>query len=113
VAVSVKVRVKSSGDSRRPLRWSIQGLKPSSLKYCSQSGWLRFSPSTSESRILLQEYSVVGGTTAVIRSLGNIHVQLLVEDREMSLVEAIPLISEREGEVMISDSLASKLRISP
>lgn len=61
---------------------------------------------------LLQEYSVVGGTTAVIKSSEKINVQLSVEDRETSSVEATALISDREDEVLIGDSLASELKIS-
>jgi len=61
---------------------------------------------------LLQEYSVVGGTTSVVKSSEKIKVQLLIEDRETSLVEATPLVSDREDEVMIGDTLASELKIS-
>jgi hypothetical protein len=55
---------------------------------------------------------VVGGTATVIKSIEKISVQLLIEDRETSSVEATALISDREDEVLISDSLASELKIS-
>ncbi|MBS7618344.1 hypothetical protein KEJ25_07065 [Candidatus Bathyarchaeota archaeon] len=60
----------------------------------------------------LEEYSVVGGITFVIRSPRTIRVKVVVEDRETEPVEAVPLISDKESEVLISDRLASELKIS-
>jgi len=61
---------------------------------------------------LLEEYSVVGGTALILRGPGVVQVQIVVEDRETSLSEAIPLISDKEEEVLISDRLASRLKIA-
>jgi len=61
---------------------------------------------------MLEEYNTVGGTTLIIRSSENIHVQIIVKDKETHLAEAIPIISDREEEVLISDKLASNLKIS-
>ncbi|MEM1558129.1 MAG: hypothetical protein QXG12_06010 [Thermoproteota archaeon] len=60
----------------------------------------------------LEEYSVVGGIAFVIRSSKTVRVKVVVEDRETEPVEAVPVISDRESEVLISDRLASKLKIS-
>jgi len=60
----------------------------------------------------LEEYDVVGGITLVIKSSRLIDVQVLVEDRNTSFVKATPIISSEEGEVLISDKLASALKLS-
>jgi hypothetical protein len=55
---------------------------------------------------------VVGGTTLVIKSSRSIDVKVLVEDRDNSFVRATPIISSEEDEVLISDKLASVLKLS-
>lgn len=60
----------------------------------------------------LEEYGVVGGTTLLIRSPQRLSVQVLVADRSTKPVEAVPMISSGEEEVLISDKLASALRLS-
>jgi len=60
----------------------------------------------------LEEYDVIGGTAFILRCPKAIQVQVLVEDRETLPVEAIPLVSDREEEVLISDVLASRLGIA-
>jgi hypothetical protein len=49
---------------------------------------------------------VIGGTAFILRCSKAIHVQVLVEDRETLPVEVIPLVSDREEEVLISDVLS-------
>ncbi|MGC9020705.1 MAG: hypothetical protein ACP5KE_05800 [Candidatus Methanodesulfokora sp.] len=61
---------------------------------------------------LLEEYSTVGGIALMLRCSKTVKVKVLVEDRETPLIEAVPLISDREEEVLISDKLASELMIS-
>ncbi len=58
---------------------------------------------------ILQEYSVVGGTTILIKSSHD--AQVAVKGREDNTVNATPLISDSESEVLISDLLASRLNI--
>ena len=48
----------------------------------------------------------------MLRCSKTVKVKVLVEDRETPLIEAVPLISDREEEVLISDKLASELMIS-
>lgn len=40
------------------------------------------------------------------------YVQVVVKDRETDLTEAVPLMLDKEDEVLISDKLASRLKIS-
>jgi len=61
---------------------------------------------------MLQEYEVVGGHVLVIKGSGQIGVRILAADRQTAFVGAFPVISETEREVLISDSLASELKIS-
>jgi hypothetical protein len=48
----------------------------------------------------------------VIKDARQVGVRILVTDRQTSFVGAFPVISETEREVLISDSLASELKIS-
>jgi len=113
VAVRVRVRIRSSemeSETSALVNTGFEAEQPEILLPARLAEMLGLYPPKSGS--LLQEYSVVGGTTTIIKSSERIHVQLLTEDREMSSVQAIPLISDREDEALISDSLASMLKIS-
>jgi len=113
VAVRVRVKAKSSGgelETAALVNTEFETEQPEILLPARLAEILGLYPPKSGS--LLQEYSVVGGTTAVIKSPEKIHVQLLLEDEETTSVEAVTLISDREDEVLISDSLASELKIS-
>ena len=113
MAVRVRVRIRSSemeSETSALVNTGFEAEQPEILLPARLAEMLGLYPPKSGS--LLQEYSVVGGTTTIIKSSERIHVQLLTEDREMSSVQAIPLISDREDEALISDSLASMLKIS-
>ena len=61
---------------------------------------------------VLQEYEVVGGHVLIIRNAKQVGVRILAADKQTAFVKAYPVISETEKEVLISDSLASELKIS-
>ena len=112
MAVRVRVRIRSSereSETSALVNTGFETEQPEILLPAGLAEMLGLYPPKSGS--LLEEYSVVGGTTTVIKSSEKIHVQLLIEDRETSPVEVIPLISDREDEALISDSLASLLKI--
>ena len=113
VAVRVKIKVKFGGrelETSALVNTGFETDQPEILLPARLAEIFGLYPPKAGS--LLQEYSVVGGTTAVVKSSEKINVQLLIEDRKTSFVEATALISDREDEVLISDSLASELRIS-
>ena len=113
VAVRVKVRVKFDAkelETSALVNTGFETEQPEILLPARLAEALGIYPPKPGS--ILQEYSVVGGTTAVIKSSEKIDVQLLIEDRETNLIEATALISDKEDEVLISDSLASELKIS-
>lgn len=113
MAVRVKIRIRSSereSETSALVNTGFEAEQPEILLPAKLAEMLGLYPPKPGS--ILQEYSVVGGTTTIIKSSEKIHVQLLIKDREMSSVEAIPLISDREDEALISDSLASMLKIS-
>lgn len=56
------------------------------------------------------EYATVGGPVIMLRVPGRIRVHMLYE-RGSRLVEAVAVISTLEQEVLISDTLAEKLKI--
>lgn len=112
MAVRVRVRIRSSereSETSALVNTGFETEQPEILLPAGLAEMLGLYPPKSGS--LLEEYSVVGGTTTVIKSSEKIHVQLLIEERETSPVEVIPLISDREDEALISDSLASLLKI--
>ncbi|MBS7626805.1 hypothetical protein KEJ51_07215 [Candidatus Bathyarchaeota archaeon] len=113
MAVRVKIRINFDGkelETSALVNTGFETDQPEILLPARLAELLDLYPPKAGS--LLQEYSVVGGTTAVIKSPEKINVQLSIEDRKTGSVEATALISDREDEVLISDSLASELRIS-
>lgn len=113
VAVRVKIKVKFGGkelETSALVNTVFETDQPEILLPARLAEILGLYPP--KARSILQEYSVVGGTTAVIKSPEKIDVRLLTEDRETGFVEATAIISDREDEVLISDYLASDLRIS-
>jgi hypothetical protein len=112
VAVRVRVRIRSGereSETSALVNTGFETQQPEMLLPAGLAETLGLYPPKSGS--LLEEYTVVGGTTTVIKSSEKIHVQLLIEGRETSPVEVVPLISDREDEALISDFLASLLKI--
>ncbi len=113
MGVRVKIRVKSNhGEVETPalVNTGFETDEPEILLPASLAENLGLYPPAEGSK--LEEYSVVGGITFIVRSPRTIHVKVVVEDRETEPVEAVPVISDKESEVLISDRLTSKLKIS-
>lgn len=112
MAVRVRVRIRSSeseSETSALVNTGFETEQPEILLPARLAETLGLYPP--EPGSLLEEYSVVGGTTTVIKSSEKIHVQLLIDEKKTSSVEATPLISDREDEALISDYLASLLKI--
>jgi len=113
MGVRVKVRIKSSrGETETPalVNTGFETEQPEILLPVKLAEELGLYPPKRGS--MLQEYSAVGGTTLLIRSSESAYVQVMVEDRGTDPTEAVPLISDKESEALISDKLASRLKIS-
>lgn len=113
MAVRVRIRIKSSrGEAETPalVNTGFETEEPEILLPVKLAEKLGLYPPNQGS--MLEEYSVVGGTTLIIKSSEPAYVQVVVKDRETDLTEAVPLMSDKEDEVLISDRLASRLKIS-
>ncbi len=113
MAVRVRIRIKSSrGEAETPalVNTGFETEEPEILLPVKLAEKLGLYPPNQGS--MLEEYSVVGGTTLIIKSSELAYVQVVVKDRETDLTEAVPLMSDKEDEVLISDRLASRLKIS-
>jgi len=113
MGVRVRIRIKSStqeAETPALVNTGFETEEPEILLPVKLAEKLGLYPPNQGS--VLEEYSVVGGTTLIIKSSEPAYVQVVVKDRETHLTEAVPLMSDKEDEVLISDKLASRLRIS-
>ena len=113
MGVRVRIRIKSStqeAETPALVNTGFETEEPEILLPVKLAEKLGLYPPNQGS--VLEEYSVVGGTTLIIKSSEPAYVQVVVKDRETHLTEAVPLMSDKEDEVLISDKLASRLKIS-
>ena len=113
MGVRVKIRIKSSREETETpalVNTAFETELPEILVPVKLAEKLGLYPPKRGS--VLEEYGVVGGTTLIIKSSESAYVQVVVKDRGTDLTEAVPLMSEGESEVLISDKLASRLKIS-
>jgi len=113
MGVRVRLRIKSAGktvETTALVNTGFETEQPEILLPANLAEKLGLYPPAEGST--LEEYSVVGGKTLIIKSSQPAEVQVLVEDRNTNPVMAVPIISSEETEVLISDKLASKLKLS-
>lgn len=113
MGVRVRIRVRSGGgelETPALVSTGFETEQPEILLPVKLAEELGLYPP--ESGSVIQEYSVVGGTAILIKSSEPVSIRVEVDDRETPSVGAVPVISDRKSEVLISDNLTSRLKIS-